>query len=108
MAHRMVPMIRQLRRKPLMECHDERWVRGGVPHLRTIWEERVLHLDMSSSCLQRCQPWHILAMNFGGIGEITLAKLLRFLLEMRLDQRNLRAIRWVFGRDGLQAAILQR
>ena len=46
-------------------------------------------------------------MNLGGIGEIALAKLLGFLLEMRLDQRNLLAIRLVLSRDGLQTAILK-
>jgi hypothetical protein len=57
--------------------------------------------------LQRGQPWHILAMNGSRIGEIALLKLRGLLLEMRLDQRNLLAIRGVFDRDSLPAAIRQ-
>ena len=105
MPHSVVPMIRQLRHKPLMESQDEPWVRRRVANLGAIWEGSVLHIKVLSAGLQRGQPWHICPMNFGGIREITLAKLLGLLLEMRLDQRNLLTIRWVFGRDRLHAAI---
>ena len=105
MPHSVVPVIRQLRRKPLMEGQDERWVRRRVANLGAIWEGSVLHIKVLSAGLQRGQPWHIRPMNFGGIREITLAKLLGLLPEMRLDQRNLRAIRRVFDRDRLHAAI---
>lgn len=105
MPRRMVPVIRQLRRKPLMEGQDERRGRGRVANLGAIWEGSVLHIHVLSAGLQRGQPWHIRPMNFGWIGEIALAKLLGLLLEMRLDQGNLRTIRWIFGRDRLPAAI---
>lgn len=107
MPDSVVPVIRQLRRKPLMQGHDERWVRRRVANLGAIWEGSVLHIEVSSAGLQRGQPRHIHPMNFGRIGEIPPAKLLGLLLEMRLDQGNLLTIRWVFGRDGLQTAIVK-
>ena len=62
---------------------------------------------MPSPRAQCGQPWHIFAMNFGGIGEIALAKLRDLFLEMRPDERNLLAICGVFGRDRLPATIRQ-
>ena len=108
MPYRVVPVISKLRRKPLMQGHDEPWVLRGILNLRAIGEGGVLQVDLSSTSFQRGQPGHIFAMNFGGIREIALAKLFGLLLKMRLDQRNLLAIRGVFGRDGLPATILQR
>src|SRR5262249_31111874 len=46
-------------------------------------------------------------MNFRWIREITPVKLLSLLLEVGLDQGNLRAVRWVFDRDRLQTAIFE-
>jgi hypothetical protein len=52
-AHRVGPVIRPVRRKPLMQCRDERWVLRGVPNLRAIGEGRVLNPEMPSPGLQR-------------------------------------------------------
>ena len=104
MTRRVVSMIRPSR-KPLMQCRDQSWILRSVLNLCAIGQGRVLHIDVPSPCAQCGQPWHIFPMNFGGIGEIALAKLGGLLLEMRVDQGNLRAIRRVFGRDRLPAAI---
>src|SRR5262245_42690121 len=94
---RVMPMIRQLRRKRLMEYHDERWVRRSVPNLCAIGERHVLSLNVSSACWQHYQPRHICFMNFGGIGEIALAQRRGFLHKMCLDQGNLRAMAYTLS-----------
>ena len=106
MLYRMVPVIGTLRCKPLMQCHDKCRVLCAVPNLCPIWERAVLYIDVLGTRLQCGQAWHVLPANFRWIGEITPVKLLSLLLEVCLDQGNLRAVGWVFDRDRLQTAIL--
>ena len=106
MLYRMVSVIGTLRCKPLMQGHDKCRVLCAVPNLCSMWEGGVLYIDVLSTHLQSGQPWHVLSVNFGWIREITPVKLLSLLLEVCLDQGNLRAVGWVFDRDRLQTAIL--
>ena len=102
----MVSVIGTLRCKLLMQCHDKCSVLCAVSNLCPIWERGVLYIDVLGTCLQCGQPWHVLSMNFRWIREITSVKLLSLLLEVCLDQGNLRAVGWVFDRDRLKTAIL--
>src|SRR6266568_6093136 len=105
MLYRMVPVIVTLRCKPLMQRHDKSRVLCVIPNLCPIWERGVLYIDVLSTRLQCGQSWHVLSVNFRWIREITPVKLLGFLLEVRLDQGNLRAVGWVFDRDHLHTTI---
>jgi hypothetical protein len=107
MLYRMVSVIGTLRCKPLMQCHNQSRVLCAVLNLCPIWERAVLHIDVLGTRLQCGQSWHVLSVNFRWIREITPVKLLSFLLEVCLDQGNLRAVGWVFDCDRLQTAILQ-
>ena len=106
MLYRMVPVIGTLCCKPPMQCHDKCRIFCAVPNLCPIWERGVLYIDVLGTRLQGGQPWHVLSVNFRWVGEITPVKLLSLLLEVCLDQGNLRAVGWVFDRDHLQTAIL--
>ena len=106
MLYRMVSVIGTLRCKPLMQCHDKCRVLCAVPNLCPIWERSVLYIDVLGTRLQCGQPWHVLSVNFRWIREITPVKLLSLLLEVCLDQGNLRAVGWVFDRDHLKTTIL--
>ena len=106
MLYRMVPVIGTLRCKPLVQCHDQCRVLCAVPNLCSIGECGVLYIDVLGARLQGGQPWHVLSVNFRWIGDITPVKLLSLLLEVCLDQGNLRAVGWVFDRDHLKTAIL--
>ena len=106
MLYRMVPVIGTLRCKPLVQCYDQCRVLCAVLNLCPICDRGVLDIDVLSTRLQRGQPWHVLSMNFRWIREITPVKLLSFLLEVCLDQGNLRAVGGVFDCDRLQTTIL--
>src|SRR5919197_609255 len=105
MLYRMVPVVGKLRCKPLMQCHDKCRVLCAVPNLCPMWERSVLDIDVLGTRLQYGQPWHVLPVNFLWIREITPVKLLSLLLEVCLDQGNLRAVGGVFDRDRWQTAI---
>ena len=105
MLYRMVPVIGTLRCKPPVQRHDHGRVLCAVPNLCPIGERSVLYIDVLGARLQCSQPWHILSVNFRWIGKITPVKLLSLLLEVCLDQGNLRTVGWVFDRDHLQTAI---
>src|SRR5262245_29102022 len=49
----MVPVIRPLRRKPLMEGHDKPCVRGRVANLGAMGEGSVLHINVLRTGLER-------------------------------------------------------
>ena len=106
MLYRMVPVIGTLCCKPPMQCHDKCRIFCAVPNLCPIWERGVLYIDVPGARLQGGQPWHVLSVNFRWVGEITPVKLLSLLLEVCLDQANLRAVGGVFDRDHLQTAML--
>ncbi len=107
MVHGVSAMLRHLRPKPTMECDNEGRICRGVSNLSSVRQGRIANVDLREPGLQFGQPRHLIAVNSGRIGEVTPAKLVRFVLEVGLNQGNLLRIRRIFHSHRLPPAIIK-
>src|SRR6266536_5763140 len=90
-------MVRQLCRKPAIECLYQARILGGVGDLRAIGQCCVVELDVCSARRQLAHAWHIRAMDSSWVGEVASTETHYLMLEVCLDERNLLCIRRVFS-----------
>jgi hypothetical protein len=100
---RVLAVVRALRGKPCMQRVNEPRIIGCVANLCAVWQRYVVHVDLRRPCFSCGRAWHVAAMDRRRIGEMPPATPGGFVREMRLNQRDLRGVGRIVGRDRLEA-----
>lgn len=62
MIHGVPAMIRHLRHKPVVKCHDEGRIRRGVSNLSSVRQGGIANVDLREPGFQFSQPRHVIAV----------------------------------------------
>src|ERR1022692_221677 len=97
-------MVGTLGRKPSVDRLSHRGVVARIGQASAGGHFFVPHLKFFASARQFGEAWHVLAVNLGRIGEVSVSETLCLHRQMRLNQGNLLGVALVVGSDGLDSA----